>query len=383
MSNLYLDQAATSFPKAPGLGDAMKTYFDTASVNINRSTYSACTAMSNIVLSTRELLCELFHFDDPSHVIFTPGITHSLNYIIKGYLKPGDHCIISAFEHNATVRPLCQLENEGVTYAILPFDTVGNFSLETLEGLVKPETKLAVFTHASNVFGNVLPIERLAAFFFEKGIPFVIDTAQTAGHLPIDFEALHLSALCFTAHKGLLGPNGLGGMLLAPAFAKQLTPLIAGGTGSASHLLTLPRYMPDRFESGTLNIAGIYGLYHSLCYLKTTSLAAIHTHEMALTHAFIEGIRALEGVEVIGHFPLTERVSTVSIAFTHLDQAEASYALETQHGILTRCGLHCSPLGHRTMGTYPEGTIRFSFGYANTLDDVTTALAAIASLLAP
>ena len=344
MTTTYLDHAATSFPKAPGLGDALKTYYDTMSVNINRSTYTVATQVEDIIFSTRELLCDLFHFEDPSHVIFTPGITYSLNYILKGYLQPGDHCLISSFEHNAVVRPLCQLETLGVSYDVIPFKKDGTFDVKKLLSCIKPHTKLVVLTHASNVFGNLLPLSTLLPYFHQHHLPVVLDTAQTAGHVPIDFASLGLSALCFTGHKGLLGPTGIGGMLLSKDFAKALTPLVAGGTGSASHLLTLPPYMPDRFESGTLNIGGIWGLYHSLTYLQSVGITTIHQHEMTLTNTFIQGISDLEGVDVVGVFPLSTRVSTVSLSFTTLDPAEVAYQLEQQFGILTRCGLHCAPL---------------------------------------
>lgn len=380
MDTLYLDNAATSFPKAPGLGDWMKDYFDTLSVNINRSTYQSCTDAANIVLSTRELLCTLFHFDDPSHVIFTPGITYSLNYIIKGSLHSGDHCLISSFEHNAVVRPLCQLEKQGVQYDLIDCDSEGNFSVEDLQSKIKPNTKLVVLTHASNVFGNILPIAEISKLLKSYDIPLVLDTAQTAGHVPIDFSALGLSALCFTGHKGLLGSSGIGGMLLAHDFAKKLTPLVAGGTGSASHLLELPPYMPDRFESGTLNIAGIFSLYHSLSFLMHTGIEVMHAKEMQLTQQFIDGIQHVPHVKIIGDWPLSQRVSTLSIQLVDADHAEAAYTLEQDFGILTRCGLHCSPLAHQSLCTYPEGTIRFSFGYFNTPEEVDVAIQALKTL---
>ena len=380
MNTIYLDHAATAFPKAQGLGECMQHYFDTLSVNINRSTYASSTHVENIVYSTRELLCELFHFNDPSHVIFTPGITHSLNYIIKGYLKPGDHCLISPFEHNAVVRPLCQLEKEGISYDLIDFEPSGTLCLDNLKAQIRPNTKLVILTHASNVFGNILPIEEISNFLSLYQIPVVLDTAQTAGHIDIDFYKLKLSALCFTGHKGLLGPSGIGGMLLTKDFANSLTPLIAGGTGSASHLLELPPYMPDKFESGTLNIGGIYGLHHALSYLKQTSISTIHHQEMLLTKQFIEGLIDIPSIKVMGDFPLGKRVSTVSIQFLNSDNANAAYALEQQFGILTRCGLHCTPLAHQFFGTYPEGTVRFSFGHSNTQEDVHLALEAISQI---
>lgn len=378
MTTIYLDQAATSFPKAPGLGDAMKHYFDALSVNINRSTYKPCIDMANIVFSTRQLLCELFHFDLPSHVIFTPGITHSLNFIIKGYLHPGDHCLISGFEHNAVLRCLHQLD--GCTYDSIPFDKKGDFCPDTLHKLIKPHTKLIVLTHASNVFGNILPIKTLSHIAQTYGIPVVLDTAQTAGHFPIDFYDLGLSALCFTGHKGLLGPTGIGGMLLTKDFAKALKPLIAGGTGSASHLLALPHHMPDRFESGTLNLAGIYGLYHALSYLNKLGLDTIYEKERHLRKFFLDGLLQYASIECIGDFPLDLRVNTISLHFKHKDNGEIGYLLESSFGILTRCGLHCSPIAHQTMGTYPHGTVRFSFNHTNTIEELQHALDALKTL---
>lgn len=377
MDTIYLDNAATSFPKAPGLGDSLKNYMDTLSVNINRSSYKSSTYAENIVLSTRELLCQLFHFSDPSHVVFTPGITHSLNYIIKGYLKKGDHCIISPFEHNSVMRPLCQLEQQDISYDIIDCDAHGNLSLEDLASKIRPNTKLALMTHASNAFGNILPIAEISTFLNAYNIPLVLDTAQTAGHLDINFSQLGLSALCFTGHKGLLGPSGIGGMLLSKAFASKLTPLIAGGTGSGSDLFELPKYMPDKFESGTLNIAGIFGLHHSLSYLISLSPEVIHRQEMKLTQQFIKGISHLKKIKQVGNWKFSDRVSTVSIQATSMDNAELAYRLEQEFSILIRCGLHCAPLAHKTLSTFPHGTVRFSFGYFNTEEEVEKTIQAL------
>lgn len=379
MNRIYLDNAATSFPKPEGVSDAMKAYIDQIGATINRSVYSSAQAAGLVTLQLRERLKKLFHFPEPvTHVVLTPGATWGLNMAIKGFLKPGDHCIVSAMEHNAVMRPLLQLE--GVEYDRIPCSREGLLDPGAIESLIRPNTRLLVLAHGSNVCGSVQDARAVGELCARHGIAFLLDAAQTAGHVPIDFEAFHLSALCVPGHKGLLGPSGIGALLMTESFAKALDPIIAGGTGSASDREYLPEYLPDRFESGTPNLPGIYGWEAALRFVETTGVEALRAHEMALCKRFLDGLTTIEGVALCGTGKLDRRVGVISVDFLRQDNAEAAFRLETEFGILTRCGLHCAPSAHRTLGTFPRGTVRFSLGFANELADVDAALEAIRAI---
>lgn len=376
MKTTYLDNAATSFPKPEGVSSAMKTYMDTVGATINRSVYGAAQDAGLVTLLLRESLKKFFHFPDPvTHVILTPGATAGLNMVIKGYLKPGDHCIVSSMEHNAVMRPLLQLQ--GVEYDRIQANREGLINPADVENLIKPNTKLLIMAHGSNVCGAVQDAAAVGEICKKHGIAFALDVAQTAGHIDIDFEKWGLSALIAPGHKGLLGPSGIGVMLLRDDFAKELNPLIAGGTGSASDSEYLPDYLPDRFESGTPNLPGIYGLEASMRFLQQEGLEKLHTHEMALCKRFLDGVAQIPGAVVCGPQGLENRVGVISLDFPGQDNAEVAYRLEMDHGILTRCGLHCAPSAHKSLDTFPRGTVRFSLGFASTEADVDIALAAI------
>ena len=376
MKTTYLDNAATSFPKPEGVSARMKEYMDTVGATINRSVYGAAQDAGLVTLLLRESLRKFFHFPDPvTHVILTPGATAGLNMVIKGYLKPGDHCIVSSMEHNAVMRPLLQLS--GVEYDRIQANREGLIDPADVEKLIKPNTKLLIMAHGSNVCGAVQDAAAVGEICKRHGIAYALDVAQTAGHIDIDFEGWGLSALVAPGHKGLLGPSGIGVMLLADKFAKELDPLIAGGTGSASDSEYLPDYLPDRFESGTPNLPGIYGLAASMEFLMAEGLEKLHAHEMALCKRFMDGVKAIPGVNICGPQGLENRVGVISLDFVGQDNAEVAYRLEMDHGILTRCGLHCAPSAHKSLDTFPRGTVRFSLGFASTEEDVDTALAAI------
>ena len=376
--SIYLDNGATSYPKAPGVGEAMLDYVNNVGANVNRSTYATASTAAMILLDTREQLCRLFNFDDPTHVIFTPGMTAGLNMLLKGYLKAGDHVIVSSMEHNAMMRPLVQLERDGVEFSRIPADRDGIARAQDIIPLIRPNTKLVAVMHASNVCGSLLPVKEIGAICRERNIPFILDAAQTAGHYPIDFKELGLSALCAPGHKGLLGPQGIGVLLLDHEFAKSVEPLIAGGTGSASDSEELPPYMPDRFESGTMNIPGVYGLNAALAYILEKGVDSFRAHEEVLTKRFLDGLKDIP-VRLAGTWDMDKRVGVIAVDFTGHDNAEAAFALE-QAGILTRCGLHCAPSAHKTLGTFPQGVVRFSLGYASTEADVDGALEAIRAI---
>lgn len=377
---VYLDNAATSYPKAPGVASAMADYVEKVGATINRSSYASAQEAGLVTLSLRERLCRLFNHPDPTHAVLTPGATAGLNMVIKGLLRPGDHCLVSSMEHNAVMRPLVQLEREGVVFERIPCDAQGRLRLEALPGMIKLNTRLVVMAHGSNVCGTVQDAEAVGKICRERSVPFALDAAQTAGHIEVDFERFGLSALVVPGHKGLLGPQGIGALLLDADFARRLTPLVAGGTGSASDSEELPGWMPDRFESGTPNMPGVYGWEAALGWLENTGIETLENHEKTLSKRFLEGIYGLKNVKLYGATVPEGRTGVFSVGFLNCDNAEAAWRLEREFGILTRCGLHCAPSAHKTLGSFPEGSVRFSTGWANTEADIDAALSAIAAI---
>ena len=377
---VYLDNAATSYPKAPGVASAMADYVEKVGATINRSSYASAQEAGLVTLSLRERLCHLFNHPDPTHAVLTPGATAGLNMVIKGLLRPGDHCLVSSMEHNAVMRPLVQLEREGVAFERIPCDAQGRLRLEALPGMIKLNTRLVVMAHGSNVCGTVQDAEAVGKICLERGVPFALDAAQTAGHIEVDFERFGLAALVVPGHKGLLGPQGIGALLLDADFARRLTPLVAGGTGSASDSEELPGWMPDRFESGTPNMPGVYGWEAALGWLENTGIETLENHEKTLSKRFLEGIYGLKNVKLYGATVPEGRTGVFSVGFLNCDNAEAAWRLEREFGILTRCGLHCAPSAHKTLGSFPEGSVRFSTGWANTEADIDAALSAIAAI---
>mgnify|MGYP000998398255 CR=1 FL=1 len=392
MKKIYLDQASTSYPKAPSVARAVYDYLSGSAVNVNRGGYQAAYSVEEQIFETREQLLRLFHFTSGKgkNVIFTPNITTSLNILLKGLLKPGDHVLVSSMEHNAIMRPLVQLAGNGVTFDRIPCRKDGSLLIEKAEALLRPKTRLLVCLHASNVCGTMMPVQKLSAFCQKHHLLFILDTAQTAGTVPIDMEALHLDALAFTGHKSLRGPQGIGGFLITNELAAQIEPLISGGTGSVSHTEEVPAFLPDRFEPGTPNIPGILGLHAALSDLEKTSMEESFQHEMKLTQEFIDGIQALDpfekNIRIIGYASPdgntkdNERCAVVSLQTLQPDMSMVAYELDSTYSIMTRVGLHCAPSAHKTLGTYPEGTIRFSFGPENTRHDVDQALHALAEI---
>ncbi|MDU1397553.1 MAG: aminotransferase class V-fold PLP-dependent enzyme [Veillonella parvula] len=377
MKYIYLDNASTTFPKAPNVANAMSDYLTNYGININRGSYALAYDVEDIIYTTRQRLNNVFNSHDPSHVIFTQNVTMSLNMVIKGLLKSGDHVLVSTMEHNAVMRPLTQLLDNGITFDVIPCDVTGSIEIDAIESLIRPNTVAIIINHASNVCGTIQPIQSIGALCKAHNLHFIVDAAQTAGVIPINVKACHIDALCFTGHKGLLGPQGIGGIILTKEIAQTLTPLIAGGTGSFSHLETMPTHMPDAFEAGTLNLPGIIGLNEGLSYIEAVGMKNIHNHELALTKTFLECLRSITGINIIGKQDIQDRTAVVSITIDGMDPASIAYELESTYHIMTRVGLHCAPRAHQTLGTYPEGTVRFSFGYANTMEDIETALSAL------
>ena len=368
MKKVYVDNGATSFPKAPGVSDAIKDFLDNVGCNINRGGYESSYNAALDVLNTRKLLCKMFNFNEPRNVVFTPSITYSLNMIAKGFLKSGDHVITTSMEHNGLMRPLYELTKLGIKYDVVKCSNDGSLDPKDVAEFINTNTKAVFMTHASNVCGTVLPIYDVSEICKKYGIRLIIDSAQTAGVLQLDME--YIDALAFTCHKGLLASQGLGGFIVKNDFAKQIKPIITGGTGSMSNEIMQPAIMPDRFESGTMNIPAIMGLKKSLEYINSVGINVIHEKEMKLAEKFIAEINEIQGINIIGKRDIKDRIAVVSLDFVNEDNAEMATLLDSDYGVMTRCGLHCAPNAHRTLQTYPHGTVRFSFGCFNSADEI-------------
>lgn len=374
MKKIYFDNAATSFPKPDGVAEAVYDYIKFNGMNIGRGVYEKAFASAEGVYETREELCGLFNFSKPSNVIFTVNVTEALNMIIKGLLRPGDHVIVSSLEHNSVMRPLTQLLKSGVFFDRAPCDSEGNsFGVEEL---IRDNTKAVIFSHASNVCGTIAPMEEIGGICKKHGLIFIADCAQSGGSVNVDMERMNIDVLCFTGHKSLLGPQGTGGFIIRDETVPLIEPLISGGTGSVSDLETVPDFLPDRFEAGTLNIAGIYGLKAGLEFIKRIGVDNIHRREMELTKRFLDGVRELGGCRIVGKKGVEGRTPVVSLDMEE-DVSETAFRLDREYGIMTRVGMHCAPNAHRVLGTFPKGTIRFSFGYFNSEEEIDTAVEAL------
>lgn len=377
MRGIYLDNGATSFPKAPGVVESMINFLSNIGANVNRGAYDSSFEAENIVFETRELLCQLFHFDRPENVVFTKNITESLNVLIKGLVGENDHVIVSSMEHNAVMRPLNSLEKLGVEVSKIPCSKEGDLDPDDLKEHIRPNTKAVIMTHASNVCGTILDLEGLGRFCKEHHLAFIIDSAQSAGFLDVDIRRLNADAIAFTGHKGLFGPQGIGGFVIKDELAQRLATLIEGGTGSLSEMEVQPDYMPDKFEAGTLNIPGIYGLNAALKYILDLGVDTIRERELQMVGYFLDGLGNMPQIEIIGKRSTEGRTAVVSIDIPGKDNGEVSHRLYREYGISTRCGLHCAPSAHRTLGTFPRGTIRFSFSHFNRMEDAKHALDAL------
>lgn len=369
---VYFDNSSTTFPKAPGVAKGVARYLSKGAYNISRGGYQSSTEIGLQVLDVRVKLADFFNAPLPQNVIFTQSITHSLNMILKGYLKRGDHVITTSMEHNAVMRNLTQI---GVDYALA--DNVAQ-----MEDLSTEKTKCIVMIHGSNVSGDVFDLEKAKRIAQRKGLYLIVDCAQTAGVLPIDFNGI--DALAFTGHKGLLALPGIGGFIVSEAFNKVLTTTIVGGTGSHSDSIEQPLLMPDKYEAGTANIPGILSLGVALDYINTTGITAIHAKEYQLMRRFIDGLQPFiksGAIRVVAKGPIETRLAVVSVDFIGRDNGTVAHQLDSRYGIMTRSGLHCSPMAHRSLGTFPQGTVRFSLGYQNNHEQVDYVIKRIEELL--
>jgi cysteine desulfurase family protein len=376
-SLIYFDNAATSWPKPAAMMAAMIAYNEQIGGSPGRSGHHRSLEAGRIILEVRESLAELFGCNDSLRIAFTKNATEALNIALSGVLKPGDHVIASAMEHNSVMRPLRYLETQGVQLFIAPCSGTGRLDPEDVRRAIGSRTRLLVVTHASNVTGTIQPLMALGKIARDYGILFCVDAAQTAGALPINVDEMAIDLLAFTGHKSLCGPQGTGGLYVREGLEKQLRPLMTGGTGSRSEFEGQPDFMPDKFEAGTPNTIGLAGLGAGVRFVLAEGVAAIRSKEEGLTARFLAGLTALPGLTVYGPPGAASRTAVVSFNIAGVSPSTAALELDERFGILCRPGLHCAPAAHHTIGTFPQGTIRFGFGYFNKDEEIDVALEAI------
>jgi cysteine desulfurase/selenocysteine lyase len=375
---IYLDNAATSWPKPVEVSQSISNFIENIGANPGRSGHHLSTEAARIVYQTREAVARLFNAPDPLRVVFGQNITEALNLVILGFLHPGDHVITSSMEHNAVMRPLRFLETRGVELSIVQCSQAGRLDPEEIEHVIKENTRIIIINHASNVSGTLLPVRAIGQIARKHDLLLMTDEAQTGGAIPVDMEEDFIDFLAFTGHKSLLGPTGTGGLILGRRVDFQkIDPLIRGGTGSNSEMEEQPDFLPDRFESGTLNACGLAGLETAIDWLKKTGLNKIRSHEVNLCQGLIDGLNGITGVKVYGGWVASEQTSTVSFTIRDVDNARIGSILDDEYGILSRIGLHCSPAAHKTLGTFPHGTVRLSIGYFNNEQEIDQAIQAV------
>lgn len=378
----YLDNAATTYPKPDEVLHAIYNYMNNIGTSPGRGGYSKALESDRLVYSCRETIAEFFNFSDPQNIIFTSNVTTSLNILIKSIIKEDWHVITTSMEHNSVLRPLFGLKNSGkIELDVINCSNEGIINIDDFKKCINKNTKLVVMSHASNIIGTIQPIKEIGKICRENNIFFILDSAQSAGIIPIDFLDLSLSALAFTGHKSLLGPQGIGGFIISNELNKIAAPFIEGGTGSFSYSTIQPDCLPDKFESGTLNTSGIIGLLEGIKYINKRGLNDIFEEESSLTSMFIEGLLNIPSISVYGTKDCTKRLSSISINSDKINNSEFGYTLDNEFGIMVRTGLHCAPLAHKTIGTFPIGTTRFSFGPFNDKKDITYALNSINSII--
>lgn len=371
---IYFDNAATTLQKPAcvmqAVAEAMTTFG-----NPGRGVHEPAMAASRAVFDARCALARLFHGESPAQIAFTANATEALNVAIKGILNPGDHVITTAMEHNSVLRPLYELEGHGVELTILPADDRGRVHYEDFAAAIQDNTRAILCTHGSNLTGNLLDIGRIGEIAKAHSLLFVVDASQTAGVFPIDVQARNIDVLCFTGHKGLLGPQGTGGLYVREGVAVR--PLLTGGSGVQSHSRTHPIQMPTALEAGTLNAHGLAGLNAGVRWLLETGIDTIRQKELDLMWAFYEGVKKIPGITVYGDFSGRERCPIVSLNVRDYDSSQVSDVLFAQYGIATRPGAHCAPLMHDALGTGQRGAVRFSFSHCNTMEEINIAVSAL------
>ncbi|MBU0492696.1 MAG: aminotransferase class V-fold PLP-dependent enzyme [Chloroflexi bacterium] len=387
---IYFDNAATSWPKPPGVAEAMAHFLDEVGANPGRSGHHLSIAAGRIVYEAREHVANLFGAPDPLRVVFTPNVTWAINLVLHGLLRSGNHVVTTGIEHNAVMRPLRALEDQGVRLTIVPADAAGFVDPADIAAAIRSDTALVAVNHASNVCGSIQPLREIGHIVQQTNALLLADVAQSAGSVPIHLLDDGIDLLAWTGHKGLLGPTGTGGLILGPRVdPDRIEPLARGGTGSRSEEEHQPDFLPDKFEPGTGNAVGLAGLAASLAYIEERGLEAIKSHKAALTQRLIDGLLNVPstgcsgrgpGVTVYGGHDAARQTATVSFNIAGLDCSQVGLRLDEEHGVLCRVGLHCAPAAHRTLGTFPGGAVRFGLGAFNTREEVDRAVAAVAAI---
>ena len=375
---IYFDNAATSWPKPLEVKEAMVKFMEEIGANPGRSGHHLSIEAARIIYETREALSVCFNVRDPSRIVFTLNATESINLALKGLLKPGTHVITSSMEHNSVMRPLRDLEEKGVALSIVPCSEVGSLDPQDVERKIQLNTRMIILNHASNVIGTLLPIGEVGRIARKHNLLFLVDAAQTAGAFPIDLEKEKIDLLAFTGHKSLYGPQGTGGLVIGERVKeKEMTPLKQGGTGSRSEFEEQPDFLPDRFESGTPNGVGIAGLLAGVQFVLKKGIEQIRQHEIGLIQKLIKGLKEIPRVKLYSPENSADRIATLSFNIRELSPSDVAFRLEKEFGILCRPGLHCAPSAHRTIGTFPEGTVRFGLSFFNVEEETQTAIEAV------
>ena len=374
---IYFDNAATTLRKPPCVAQAVAEALCSMG-NSGRGVHEGALSASRIIYNTRAALAQLFGAESPERIAFTANATQALNTAIKGILNPGDHVITTALEHNSVLRPLYELEERGLQLTILPADKAGNIRYEDFEQEIRSNTRAIVTTHGSNLTGNLLDIGRIGSIARRHGLLYIVDASQTAGVFDIDVQQMHIDILCFTGHKGLLGPQGTGGLYIRDGV--EVRPLLSGGSGVQTYLRRHPQQMPTALEAGTLNGHGIAGLGAAARYILDTGMDTIRRKEQELMWALYEGVREIPGITIYGDFSTKNRCPIVSLNIRDYDSGEVSDALASEYGIATRPGAHCAPLMHKALGTVEQGAVRFSFSHYNTEEEINITVSALREL---
>ena len=394
-SRIYFDNAATSWPKPPGVAEAMVHFLEAVGANPGRAAHRQAVESGRIVYGAREAVAELFHAPNPLRVAFCKNVTEALNLALRGLLRPGDHVVTSSMEHNSLMRPLRALEGQpaqgsgGVEVTVVGCSPQGVLDPADVEAAIRPNTKMVALNHASNVVGTLLPVAEVGAICRKHDLLLLVDAAQTGGAYPIDVQSDQIDLLGFTGHKSLGGPMGTGGLIVGERVDEtQIEPLIRGGTGSRSEHELQPDFLPDLWESGTPNVVGLAGLEVGVRWVLERGVEAVRAHELALTRALIEGLQAVPsadsglgpGVTVYGTLDPELQTATVSFNITGMAPSEVGLRLDDEYGIMCRVGLHCAPAAHKTIDTFPDGTVRFGLSAFNTAQEVQVAIDAVHQL---
>ncbi|MDZ7672585.1 MAG: aminotransferase class V-fold PLP-dependent enzyme [Halanaerobiales bacterium] len=373
---IYLNNAATTYPKPKEVYEKVDYFFRNNGVNPGRSQDEKTMDINRVIFDTREKLAKFFGIEDSSNFIFTSGATMSLNLALKGYLKQNDHVISTKLEHNSVIRPLNKLQKEGrITVTFVDFNKDGIIDVDKIKEAINENTSLIVLSHASNVLGTINNIEEIAEFAGDNDIKLLVDAAQTAGILEIDLSKLKIDMLAVPGHKSLYGPPGIGGLYIKEDI--DLDTIIEGGTGSNSLDELQPEIRPDKYESGTLNTLGIVGLGAGLDFIKKIGIDKIYQHERQLLSVFLKGLKEIDNIKIYGTTDLDKKVGVVSINLDNLSAAKFAHILQNRYNISVRAGMHCAPYVHKSLKTDQKGMVRFSFSYFNTLDEINETLSVI------